>query len=272
MKKSLCAVALAGTLGLAATAHTDHVIVTVAGKELDIGEDGLATAVALNTPRGIGIDAANNIYIAEFGNNRIRKVAVGSNILTTETGNGVAAAMGDLGPASEASINGPRDVSVDEWGDIWVSEFSGHSVRRIRASDHVIETIAGNGIAGFSGDLDDATLARINTPRSVVVGNDHSVYIADSGNGRVRVVGSDGKIATLVGKGGSTLDDIPVGDASPQAAIGLAFDGAGNLFVAGGGKIRKVAAGRITTVAGTGAVGSADGRATSGTLNGAGQP
>lgn len=191
-----------------------------------VGDGGPATAAFLD-PRGIATDATGNLYIADTDNHRIRKVTQ-DGIINTVAGNGGASGnLGDGGPANAASMT-PTAVAVDSSGNLFIVDFN--RIRRV-TPDGIIRTIAGNGIAGFSGDGGPAISASVNYPNDVTVDAAGNLYIAD--DRRVRKVTPDGVIATIAGNGHSGFS----GDGGPAtgASLGpstLAVDGVGNVFIA----------------------------------------
>jgi sugar lactone lactonase YvrE len=169
---------------------TDGIITTFAGKSSRgySGDDGAATSAQLNTPRGIAVDSTGNVYIADTINNRIRKVAATTGIITTFAGNGSAGYSGDDGAATSAQLRSPRGVAVDSTGNVYIADTDNHRIRRV-ATNGKITTFAGNGSAGFSGgDGSNATSAQLNFPRGVAVDSRGDVYIADTNNHRIRRV------------------------------------------------------------------------------------
>jgi hypothetical protein len=215
------------------------------------GDNGQATSAQLNVPGGLALDAAGNLYIADSGNERVRKVANG--VITTIAGNGVQGYFGDGGSATSAELNGPFGVAVDSVGNLFITDFS--RIRKV--TNGVITTVAGNGTRGYSGDDGPATSAQLYEPTGVAVDFAGNLYIADDGNERVRKV-ANGVITTVAGNGtrGYSGDNGPATSAElwPSA---VAVDAAGNLYIADGGneRVRKVANGEITTVAGNGTQG-----------------
>ncbi len=229
------------------------------------GDGGLASTAGLNHPAGLAFDADGNLYIADTGNNRIRKVD-GNGIITTVAGNGLAGFDGDGSAAISAKLNSPSAVAVDAAGNLYINDgvagsnyfpdSGNHRVRKVDASG-IITTIVGNGAAGFSGDDGVAIDAQLNYPSGLAVDDRGNLFIADRGNNRVRKIGADAKIVTVVGNGwhGVIGDGNTASLAMLNSPRGLAIDAAGNLFISDtqNDRIRKVDAnGIITTVAGIG--------------------
>ena len=243
-----------------------YLITTVAGNGTSgfSGDGGAATSAELNNPTSVALDAANNLYIADSGNNRIRKVSGGN--ITTYAGKGGIGYTGDGGQASAAQLNSPSGVWVDAQGNLDITDLGNYVIRQITPAG-VINTIAGNNTVGFSGDGGPAASAQLNQPFGIVTDAAGNLYFSDTQNNRVRVVTPDGNIRTFLGKSGSgTLcGNGPASNASLQSPLGLATDAAGNVYVADSRNncIRMVTpSGNIVTVAGTGASGvSGDGGA-----------
>ncbi len=194
--------------------------------------------------------------------------------ISTVAGNGNAGDSGDGGPAASAELDGPRGVTEDMYGNLYIAEYYGQRVRKVTPGG-TITTIAGTGNAGYSGDGGPATSAELYGPYRVTVDLQGNVYIPDSGNSRVRKVSPDGTITTVAGNGadGYAGDGGLATDATLNYPEAVAFDSAGNYYIAdeGANVIRKVnTSGIITTAAGTGNPGYAGngGPATSATLNG----
>jgi uncharacterized protein (TIGR03437 family) len=214
--------------------------------------DGSAAASArLSQPNGVAADANGNIYIADLGNNRVRKVSNG--VITTVAGNGTSGFGGDDGPATSARLE-PTGVTADAAGNLYV--IGNYRVRRI--SNGIITTLAGNGTTGPGGDNGPAASAQFNLSYAVAglaVDGEGSVYVPDYGNNRIRKI-SKGIITTVAGSGalGFSGDNGPATAARLYGPKGVAIDAAGNLYIAdsGNNRIRKVSNGIITTIAGNG--------------------
>jgi uncharacterized repeat protein (TIGR01451 family) len=218
------------------------------------GDGGAATSAELRYPYGVAVDTSGNLYIADYGNQRIRKVGA-SGTITTVAGNGSCCFSGDGGPATSAELYYPAGVAATAAGAFYIASGYGNRVRMVSTSG-IIATVAGNGGSGFSGDGGAATSAQLANPEGVAVDSSGNLYVADQGNVRVRKVSSAGVISTLlggmVGDGG-----LGVFGALNQPS-GVARDNAGNTYVADtiDNRVRKVALdGTISTVAGTGAAG-----------------
>lgn len=228
-----------------------------------LGDDGPALEARLKGPAGMAWDAAGNLYIADSQNHRVRMVTR-EGVIRTIAGTGVAGSSGDGGPAAEASLLLPVDLAFDARGNLYIAEALGHRIRMVSA-EGVISTVAGTGARGYSGDGGPATEAALDTPQGIALDAAGNLYIADTGNHRVRRVDAEGRITTIAGNGedGSGGDGGPAMEAQLSDPSSVALDGAGNLYIADSWahRIRKVTAeGRISTVAGTGARGfSGDG-------------
>ena len=164
-------------------------ITTVAGNGTQgfSGDAGPATNAQLRNPFGVAMDSMNNLYIADYNNQRIRKVTAGGTI-TTVAGNGTYGFSGDAGPATSAQLNNPTGVAVDGLGTIYIADQNNHRIRKVTPGG-TITTVVGNGTQGFNGDSVLATNAILNYPQSVKVDSAGNLYIADLGNHRIRRVG-----------------------------------------------------------------------------------
>ncbi len=191
------------------------IITTVAGTGYAgySGDDGSATEAQLYAPYGVAVSPDGSLYIADKVNNRIRRVGP-DGIITTVAGTGYYGYSGDGGLATEAGLRDPCGLAVAPDGSLYIADFSSHNVRRV-GPDGIITTVAGTGYPGYSGDGGLATEARLLVPYDIAVAPDGSLYIADSGNFRIRRVGPDGIITTVAGKGtrGYSGDGGPANDA-----------------------------------------------------------
>lgn len=237
------------------------IISTVAGNGFEAfsGDGGASNLAGFYVPQVVAVDSAGNQYIADTGNNRVRKVSAGNGITTTVAGNGLGAFSGDGGVATSASICSPYGVALDSTGNLYIADTCNHRVRKVAASTGIITTVAGNGTAAFTGDNGPASAASLNYPVRVLVDSTGNLYIADNSNHRIRkVAAASGIVTTVAGNGTATFagDSDTATSASLYSPYDVSLDSAGNLYIAdqGNNRIRKVAAesGIITTVAGNG--------------------
>ena len=169
------------------------VITTVAGtgkdgSQVSDGDGGPATAALLASPESVALDGAGNLFIADLGNSRVRRVDAATGVITTVAGAGAAGFGGDGGPATAALLAFPNGVALDGAGNLFIADSSNDRVRRVDAATGVITTVAGTGVEGFSGDGGPATAARLWGPRGVALDEAGDLFIADADNNRVRRV------------------------------------------------------------------------------------
>ena len=171
-------------------------ITTVAGTGMTgySGDGAAATNAQLTNPEGLAVDFAGNLYIADSGNNAVRKVS-SSGLISTVAGNGFAGYSGDGGPAIQAMVGNPFGVAVDAVGNLYISDFS-LRVRKVYP-DGTINTIAGTSAAGYSGDGGPALSATLNRPSALAVNSNGTVYVADSANSAIRSLVPSGPGVTL---------------------------------------------------------------------------
>jgi DNA-binding beta-propeller fold protein YncE len=248
------------------------------GRAGDSGDGGPAVRAELNQPFDLVFDAAGNLYLADTGNHRIRRVDAGSGTITTVAGNGSKGFAGDGGKATDARLDEPYGLAIDDRGNLYFADRLNGRVRRVDGRSGVITTVAGNGSKTFSGDGGPAQAAGLVEPNGVALDRSgRQLYIADVAGHRVRVVDlASGTIATFAGNGQGQH----AGDGGPARAASIAGaravevapDGTVLILERQGNTLRGVdpRTGTISTRAGSGAKGySGDGgAATTATFNG----
>jgi uncharacterized protein (TIGR03437 family) len=226
------------------------VISTVAGNGHQgfSGDNGPASAAQLNQPYGLALDTAGNLYIADYGNQRVRAIGTNGNI-TTVAGDGQSGNYADGGPATAALLLGPHDLATDPAGNLYISELLGHRVRRV-APGGTISTVAGIGIAGYGGDGGPATAAQLNQPAGLALDGAGNLYIVDSLNLRIReVLASAGTISTVCSQQTFNAQNLVYS----VSLFGLAANAAGDLYffdIANSALWQLTPAGVLTLVAG----------------------
>jgi uncharacterized protein (TIGR03437 family) len=210
----------------------DGIISTAAGTGV-AGFQG-DTGTQMNSPTGVVADSLGNVYFSDTYNHRVRKLdPLGR--LSTVAGKGVRGYAGDGGLATQAQLDTPRFLALDAAGNLYIADQGNHCVRKvINTVPVLISTVAGTGVAGFSGDGDSAVNARLNAPTGVAVDASGNLFIADSFNHRIRRVSTDGIIRTIAGTGGAGFSGN--GGAATAAELhtptGLVLDGDGNVYFA----------------------------------------
>ena len=197
------------------------------------GDGGPAALATLNVPGELTVDAAGNIYFADWYNHRVRRIDGNTQIITTVAGLGFPGFNGNGIPASAALLNGPTSVAVDLAGNLYIAEALSARVRKVDVTTGLITTIAGTGTAGFNGDGIPANTAALNSPQSVVVDAVGNVYFSDTTNGRVRKVDAiTGLISTVAGGGGGGMaDGVPATSVWLNGPRGLALSADGKLYI-----------------------------------------
>lgn len=241
--------------------HATGTITSVAGNGTlgFSGDGGPATAAELSFPAGIAVAPSGDLFIADFGNRRIREVDHVTGIITTVAGNGAYGFSGDDGPATSAELAGPGGVAVDSSGNLFIADSGNNRIREVNLATGVITTVAGNGTDAFSGDGGPATSAELYGPADVAIDSSGDLIIADGYNYRIREVDhATGVINTVAGNGSRAFS----GDGEPATAgevdspQNVAVDSSGDLFIADGpnNRVREVnhATGIISTIAGNG--------------------
>lgn len=240
--------------------NSNGIINTIAGNNTFgfSGDGGLATAAELNGPMGIFVDAAGNIYVADIGNQRIRRINT-NGIISTFAGNGELGFSGDGGLATSAEFDDIAGICGDIWGNIYVADEFNNRIRKISAAG-IITTVAGSAIRGYSGDGGLAIKAELYYPSGVAVDSAGDVFIADESNNCIRKVNAQGIITTIAGNGtpGFSGDGglAVLSELSNPAGIGI--DNKGNIYITDGfnSRIREINTnGFISTIAGNGIAG-----------------
>ena len=248
-------------LSSATAAGQGYMIATVAGNDTTgySGDGGPAIAAQLDNPQSVALDAAGNLYVADWYNNVVREVTVNGNI-TTVAGNGTRGYSGDGGPAIGAQLSFPYALAFDRAGDLFIADSSNDVIREV-TPDGNITTVAGTNVPGYSGDGGPAINAQLFDPSGVTVDSTGNLYIADSSNHVIREVLAGGEILTLGGKSLPRLLWVMEAQwAARSSTIPRDWRStrSGNLYVAdfGNSVIRMITPnGAVTTVAGTGTPG-----------------
>jgi sugar lactone lactonase YvrE len=223
------------------------------------GDGGLATAAELNVPTAIISDADGNLFIADYNNNRVRRVDKTTGIITTVVGS-FRGFSGDDGPARNAELNGPMALAIDSSGNLFIADSGNARIRRVDARNGIITTAVGRGRGDSSGDGKAALNAGLPQPMALFIEASGDLLIA-SGNSIRRVDHATGMISTVAGGNGKGVagDGGPAVKAQLYLPQGIAKDGSGNLFISDSGnhRVRRVdlATGVITTIVGTGKLG-----------------
>ena len=205
------------------------------------GDGGPATSAELRNPWDVAVDSANNLFIGDRSNVRIRRVDAATGIITTVAGTGFPGFSGDGGLAISAELREPRGVDVDNAGNLFIADLNNFRIRRVDAG--IITTVAGTSSRGFSGDGGLAISAELSNPQDVAVDSAGNLFIADSSNFRIRRVdAATGIITTVAGTGvsGFSGDGGPATSAELRSLGGMAVDSVGNLFMIDFGRVRKV--------------------------------
>jgi TonB family protein len=201
------------------------------GKDGFQGDGGPASSSELNVPYDLAMDDAGNLYIADTGNSRIRRITPNGTI-STVAGNGTAGFSGDGGAATAAQLNKPLGIAVDSAGTLYIADTDNARIRTV-SPDGIIRTVAGTGVPTFSGDGGPAVSAQIGLPYDVAVDRSRNIFLADVRNQRVRKISPDGVVTTVM-----------------EGAIGVATDPAGTLYVVDGGaaRVSKLQSGVVTAL------------------------
>jgi uncharacterized protein (TIGR03437 family) len=238
-----------GTFGFIRKVTPNGTISTVAGGGgcCNSGDGGAATSAWLSFPRGVAVDATGNLFIADSGNYRVRKVTPNGQI-STVAGSGVKGYRGDGGLATNAGLNSPQGVAVDAAGNLYIADSEDNRIRKV-APDGIISTVAGNGTAAYSGDGGPAVGAQLNHPIGVVVDGDGNVYVADRDNDAIRLLQPAKPLPSITISGITNAASNLVGPIAPGEIVVIYGSGLGPSQLA---QYKLDSAGKVSTeLAGT---------------------
>ncbi|CAJ0783391.1 NHL repeat-containing protein [Ralstonia chuxiongensis] len=240
-------------------------VTTLAGSGSDGYVNGPAASASFSKPTGVAVDATGNVYVADWGNNRIRVISP-DGLVATLAGSGLAGSQDGTGTA--ASFRRPYGVAVDAGGNVYVADSGSNLIRKI-STNAVVSTLAGSGgVGGFADGMGSA--ASFSLPVRITLDTSGNAYVADFYNNRIRKVTPSGVVSTVAGSGSPGSTNGSSADASFNGPYGVAVDASGNVYVAdvGNNLIRKVSSdGSVTTFAGSGSSGSSNGLLTQASFN-----
>ena len=226
--------------------------------------DGTGSSAKFYLPTGVATDAQGNIYVTDDGNNRVRKITP-TGVVSTLAGNGTQGFVD--GNGSSAEFNGPVGIAVDAQENIYVVDNRNNCIRKITPVG-VVSTYAGNGTQGFADG--DGSSAEFSNPLGIAADAQGNIYVADYGNIRIRKITPDRMVSTLAGNGTQGSADGNGNSAEFNFPAGVAVDAQGNMYVADlfNNNIRKItSSGVVSTLAGNGTAGYADGNGSSAKFN-----
>ncbi len=236
-------------------------VITIAGSGSAAFANGVGSAAAFSGPRSGAVDASGLAYIVDFGNNLLRQINMSTGAVTTLVGSGAVASTDGTGTA--AAFSQPMYVALDGLGNLYVTELGSHGIRKVVLATRAVTTVAGTGVAAFADGVGVA--AAFSSPRGIACDTRGHAYVADGGNNRIRkVVLSSATVTTLAGSATASAANGVGSAAGFSSPINVALDSSGALlFVADNGNrlIRQIviATQTVITLAGSGALGSANG-------------
>ncbi|MGY6648172.1 Ig-like domain-containing protein [Wenyingzhuangia sp. IMCC45574] len=239
-------------------------VTLLAGRGFEGSSNGTGAEAYFNNPYGVAADAAGNIYVADRSNHRICKITP-AGVVTTLAGLEISGNINGTGTA--ARFKGPNGVAVDAAGNVYVADTGNHSIRKITPAG-VVTTLAGTGSAGNANG--NGTNASFNSPVALAIDATGNIYVADANSHNIRKIDTAGNVTTLAGTGSVGNANGKGIAASFNSPRGLAVDAFGNIYVAdmSNHQIRKIdTAGNVTTLAGTGSIGSTNGTGTNTSFN-----
>jgi len=239
---------------------------TYAGTGSAGAANGTGTSASFSFPSAIVAQGSGALFIGDFGNNLVRTINLSTAAVTTFAGNGSAGLVN--GAAASAEFSGTANIAFDASGNLYVSDEENNVIREITTGGNVV-TFAGTGIAGYQDGA--AATAQLNHPEGIVIDGSGNLYVADLGNNLIRQINiASATVSTYAGSGASGFSNGALASASFDEPYGMALDASGNIYVTDimNNSIRKitVATGMVSTYAGTGAPGLANGSAPSATF------
>lgn len=235
----------------------DGTVSTTAGDGEAGYADGSVETARFNCPDGITVDSNGDLYVADTGNNRIRKISIDAGEVTTVAGSGEAGSADGTG--TDARFNVPANITVDSSGNLYVADEGNNVIRKITPEGEVT-TFAGSGDATFRDGT--GAEASFNAPHGIAVDMSDNIYVTDMGNNRVRKITTNAEVTTIAGDGTAGFVNGVAESAQMDTPHGIGVDADGNVYFAdeNNNRIRKISTeGQVTTYAGDGTDGSTDG-------------
>ncbi len=247
---------ISSTTGKISDGICEAVVGTFAGSGVQGSTNGTGTAAQFSNPEGVAVDSTGTVYVADTGNSRIRKISP-AGVVTSFAGADTGLQGSADGTGTAARFYLPKGIAVDSTGTVYVGDSVNHLIRKISPAG-VVTTLAGSGTQGFADGTGAA--AQFYFPEGVAVDNTGTVYVADSGNHRIRKISPAGVVTTLAGSNNAGFDDGTGAAAQFYRPYGVAVDSSGTVYVADSVCIRKISpSGVVTTLAGSNAYSFADG-------------